>query len=551
VQKLTGAEYIAQVLNRNGITHVFYIETILRKTMIEMEKLGIRRILTHGEKAAVYMADGYARIRNAPGVCMAQSVGAANLAAGLQDPYLGHSPVIAFTGRKPPMQQNRRSYQEIDHNVMFEPVTKYNERLDDIRQLPLMLRHAFKAVTSGAPQPAHIDLLGYVGNLTEEQTGEFQVFHEEAFSRIPAFRPAPEKRFLEQAAKALMEARNPIVVAGKGVLLSGAKKIFRDFIHKINIPAATSVDGKTILLDDDSHYVGPVGTYSRKCANKSVSEADLVFFIGTTVSDQLTVDWTIPAVGTKVIQLDIELFEPGRNYPETICLHGDVKLTLESLIQMLPEKLVEQRWMNTCRRYVTEWRSSIEALRNSDESPITPERLCREITVNLPKDAILVSDTGYSAVWVATQIDFYSDEQTMIRAAGSLGWAFPASIGAKCAAPDRPVICFTGDGAFWYHLQEMETASRWGINTVTIINNNSVLAQSIPGIHEAYRDDDGRPEDMYTYTDTNFAMIAQNMGCIGIEVTDPAELGQVIKEALKSEKPVVIDVKTKGFVQPQ
>ena len=238
MERMSGAEYTARVLKQNGVTHIFYIEAMLRRTLVECEKLGIKRILTHGEKAAVYMADGYARAKNAPGVCMAQSVGAANLAAGLQDAYLGHSPVIAFTGRKPPVQQYRRSYQEIDHNIMFDPVTKYNGRLDDLEQLPIMLRHAFKAVTTGAPQPAHIDVLGYEGNLTDEAEGEFDVVFEETFSRIPAFRPAPESRFLEQAAKALWEAEKPIIVAGKGSTALRSKGYLQAVRQKIEYPGS-------------------------------------------------------------------------------------------------------------------------------------------------------------------------------------------------------------------------------------------------------------------------------------------------------------------------
>lgn len=551
MQKMTGAEYIAKTLKQYDITHVFYIEAMLRRTLVEMEKLGIKRILTHGEKAAAYMSDGYARAKNSPSVCMAQSVGAANLAAGLQDAYLGHSPVIALTGRKPPVQQYRRSYQEIDHNIMFEPVTKYNCRIDDIQQLPYMLRHAFKAATSGAPQPVHIDILGYEGNLTDECISEFDVIYEKTFATIPAFRPTPEKKFVEQAIDALLKAEKPVVVAGRGVLLSEAKKVFKEFVELLPIPVASSVDGKTILLDDHPLYVGPVGTYSRPCANKIVQQADLVFFIGTTVSDQVTMNWTLPAEGKKIIQLDIEAFEPGRNYAQTICLHGDVRTTLEMLIDLMPKKKKFTEWASECGELVQEWWQKVDELRNSQEVPITPERLCREITDTLPNDAILVADTGYSAIWAATQINFHHEDQLMLRAAGSLGWAFPAALGVKCAKPSRPVICFTGDGAFWYHLQEMETADRWGINTVTVVNNNSILGQSVLGINKAYRDDLGEKEHMYKYSCTDFSAIAEDMGCIGIRVSEPDEIGNTIKKALEMDKPVIVDVTTKGFVYPQ
>ena len=163
--KMTGAQFIAEMFEGYGVTHVFFVPAILKKALVEMEKLGIHRIVTHSEKAAAYMADGYARASHRPGVCMAQSVGAANLAAGLQDAYLGLSPVIAITGCRPSLQRYRHSYQEIEHGPLFNPVTKFNVPVDTIEQLPLLLRQAFREATSGAPGPIHLDLQGIVGDL--------------------------------------------------------------------------------------------------------------------------------------------------------------------------------------------------------------------------------------------------------------------------------------------------------------------------------------------------------------------------------------------------
>ena len=192
-EKKTGARFLAETLKGYGVTHVFFVEAILRKTMVELETLGIHRILTHSEKAAAYMADGYARVTRQPGICMAQSVGAANLASGLQDPYLGSSPVIAITGKKAPLWQNRNSYQEIDHTPLFAPVTKYNVTVDTAEQLPLYVRQAFREATSGRPRPVHLDIAGgYMGAGIESAEGNFDVIVEEKFTHMPAFRPEPE-----------------------------------------------------------------------------------------------------------------------------------------------------------------------------------------------------------------------------------------------------------------------------------------------------------------------------------------------------------------------
>jgi acetolactate synthase-1/2/3 large subunit len=160
----------------------------------------------------------------------------------------------------------------------------------------------------------------------------------------------------------------------------------------------------------------------------------------------------------------------------------------------------------------------------------------------LPQNGVLVADTGYSAVWSSTMIDLTHPQQRYMRAAGSLGWAFPASLGVKCAAPERPVICFTGDGAFWYHLPELETAKRWGIHTVTVVNNNSGLGQSIAGVDCAYGEDPGKRRELYGFEAIDFAKIAQDIGCLGIRVESPERIGAALAQALAADKPAVVDV---------
>ncbi|MGA2481471.1 MAG: thiamine pyrophosphate-binding protein, partial [Spirochaetia bacterium] len=253
--KMTGAKYIAQTVAGYGVSHVFYVEAILRRTMVEMEKLGITRVLTHSEKAAAYMADGYARAGNRPGLCMAQSVGAANLAAGLQDPFLGHSPVIAFTGRKPPLYQYRNSYQEILHNTMYQAVTKYNVEVSAVEQLPHLLSQAFREATTGTPGPVHVDFLGYEGNLTDEAEAELESAVEPEYARLPARRPAPEAADIARAAAALRAARRPALVVGRGALVSGAHAEVRLLAEKIAAPVIVSMDGKSVLSEDHPLYV--------------------------------------------------------------------------------------------------------------------------------------------------------------------------------------------------------------------------------------------------------------------------------------------------------
>lgn len=544
-EKRTGARFLAETFKGYGVTHVFFVEAILRKTLVELETLGVSRILAHSEKAAAYMADGYARVTGRPGICMAQSVGAANLASGLQDPYLGSSPVIALTGKKPPLWQNRNSYQEIDHHPLFEAVTKYNVTVDTAEQLPFYIRQAFREATTGRPRPVHLDISGgYTGGGIESAEGNYPVIVENRFLRFPAFRPEAESEAIGQAVELLQKAERPVIVAGGGARSSEAGPEIVELAERLSIPVATSLDGKDAIADTHPLNVGIVGSYSRWCANHLVYEADLVLYIGSGTGDQVTNDWTIPRMGTTVIQIDIDPSELGRSYPNTVSLLGDAKATLRRMLDRMTEKRSNAKWIGRAEQLLGDWQKEMEPLCLSDAKPIRTERLCREISDAFPADGILVSDTGFAGIWTGAMVNFSRPGQSYIRAAGSLGWAFPAAIGAKCGAPERPVICFIGDGGFYYHLTELETASRWGINVVTVVNNNQVLRQCVDGINQAYGDRPGNRDEQYKFQKTDFAKLAEDMGCVGIRVEEPGQIAEAFKSALSLNRPVVVDVVT-------
>jgi acetolactate synthase-1/2/3 large subunit len=223
---------------------------------------------------------------------------------------------------------------------------------------------------------------------------------------------------------------------------------------------------------------------------------------------------------------------------------GDARIAVSRLAAALQARAASDAWLLRVQSLVGTWREEIEPLRQSDAMPIRPERLCKELNEILPENVVLVADTGYASIWTATMISLKHPGQTYLRAAGSLGWAFPAALGAKCAVPDRPVICFTGDGGFWYHLSELETARRHNICTVTIINNNNGLAQGINDIQHMYGDRPGKPEELYRFESVSFARIAQEMGCAGIRVERPEEIAGAIRQALAMERPTVVEVMT-------
>jgi len=543
LRKMSGGTFIAETLSAYGVTHVFFMEAILRRVLFELKSLGITHVLAHSEKSAAYMADGYARASRKPGICMAQSVGAANLAAGLQDAYLGRSPVISITGRQIPIAQYRNAYQEIMHGPLFEPVTKYNVNVDDVKQLSLLVRQAFREATTGRPGPVHLDVMDNIGRVTEAAEAEMQVFVEEPFTRYPAFRPEPEQSRVQQAARILERAERPLIVAGGGATASSAGPDIVELAEMLSIPVATSLNGKGTILEDHPLSVGIVGTYSCWCANKVAAKADLIIFIGSSTGDQVTNIWTLPKYGTSVIQIDIEPSEIGRSYPVSIGLMGDAKVTVRRLIEAIDNRAKKKDWSKHARSAVDAWFEEIRPLRESDGYPIRVERLCKELTDCLPSNGILVACTGWSGIWTGTMVHMTHPEQSYMRAAGSLGWGFPASLGAKCSASDRPVVCFTGDGGLWYHISELETASRYGIKTVTVVNNNHALNQDAHGLRQQFGD---QPENdgLVKFQETNFVNIAREMGCMGIRVEKANEIAGALKTALETDRPALVEVIT-------
>ncbi|MGI5837103.1 MAG: thiamine pyrophosphate-binding protein [Chloroflexota bacterium] len=548
----TTAQLFAETIRGHGITHLFMVPAVFHTAMAAMEELGIRRVTTHHEVAAAYMADGYARASRKPGICMAQSVGAANVAAGLRDAFLSGSPVIAVTGGPHPDSRYRYLYQVIEDFPMFEPVTKFNARVDKPSRLADLLRQAFRVATTGSPGPVHLELPGRLGEGVNGE-GDFEVIVEKQHSRYPAYRLEPEAEAVRQAASALVAAERPVIVAGGGVVASEAGAELVKLAEMLAIPVATSPTGKGSIPEDHPLAIGLVGSYGRWSANRIVEQADLVFFVGSRTGGLTTRNWATPPAGTPVIQLDIEPSEIGRNYPVQVGLLGDARVTLRRLMaEIQPLGKHSSAWAERAQGLLSQWRSEMAPLLGSDAVPIRPERLCREITDFLPEEGVVVADTGHAAIWSGTMIELKRPGQRFIRCAGTLGWSFPASLGVKCALPDKPVLCFTGDGGFYYHMGELETAARFGINTVVVVNNNGALQQVKKGFDRAYGGEQrGRAHEMWVFEEQNLATVARDMGWLGIRVERPEQIGPALEEAFAAGKPALLDVVTDLEAQPQ
>ena len=537
--KMTGARFLAEFLERSGVTHVFWVPAVLMETLDELGRGNrVSRIVAHGEKAAVYMADGYARISGRPGVCFAQMIGASNLAAGLRDPWLACSPIIAITGGATGEDMDRHTYQQVYDRPAFEPVTKQQARVGGVEGLPEAMRQAFRAATSGTPGPVHIEIAGHFAEV-ECDEADLEVVVEERFQQLPPFRPVADSSAIDAALALLAGAERPVIVAGGGVRASGAGAALVALAETLAIPVATALNAKDTMAGDHPLNLGVPGTYSRESANRALLEADLTFFVGSHTGSQVTAHWHLPPAGATVIQLDIEGAELGRHYPNAVALMGDARATLEVMAARADGATAGRRaaWTARAAELVADWRSKYADVMASDATPIRPERICRELTEWLPEDAVLVSDTGHAGMWTGGFVDLVHPGQSYLRAGGSLGWGLPASIGAQLAAPERPVVLFSGDGGFWYHLSELETAVRWNAPVVALVNNNGALNQ---GMAESAHG------DTWKFTDADFVAIARAMGADGLRVSQASELKGALDTALatarETRKPFVVDV---------
>ena len=429
----SGARIIAELIHGHGVSHVFFVLAILRDGLAELDSLGVRSVSAHGEKAAAYMADGYARALGRPGICMSQTVGATNIAAGLKDAYLSCSPVIAITGGTTPDAKYRMVYQEIRDFAMFDPVTKWNAEVENPNRLADVISQAFRVSTTGS-RPLHVELRGHTGQLgvgTNDHDRPFALNVDPRFGEIPPFRPVAEPELIRQALAALASAERPVILAGGGVMWSRAEAELVALAEKLSIPVATSLHAKAAIPESNPLNVGICGTYSRECANRVVSEADLVFFIGSQSGSMITTNWQVPAPDARG--------SPGHRRRATRKALSNRSAAHGRCARHAPGDAgaslsPQQPHMDRPRAgLVQQWRDEVEEMLELNTGPIRPERIVSEIGGVLPTDGAVVVDTLQASVWSGSFLPLKGATQRFIRCAGSLGWGFPASIGAKCA----------------------------------------------------------------------------------------------------------------------
>ncbi|WP_156688359.1 thiamine pyrophosphate-binding protein [Mycobacterium sp. Marseille-P9652] len=531
------AEAMAEMLCDYGLTHLFYVPVLSPLLMKSLIGRGVVPVVTHGEKAAVYMADGYARVSGRPGVCASQAIGSTNIAAGLREPFLARSPVLALTGGPEAATRYKGLYQDVEDAPAFEPVTKYQAAVDKGDRAPDLLRQAYREMTTGVPRPAHLRLAGFFGIATFEEVSS-PVAIEPWHRKVPGARLAADPTRVADAAERIAAAERPIMLIGGGIKRSRAEEAVLNLLATLSMPAVTTLNGMGAIGDDHPLYLGTAGDYGRDSANRALSEADLVLVVGSSLGSMSTKNWTLVGSGATVVQIDIDPGEIGRNYPGTVAAAGDADMVLRQLTARCTGS-VPAKWQERVSELRAEWNAIVADVETSSAVPTRPERLLADLSSGLPADAILVGDTGHIGAWAARHLRPRSDV-TFVRAAGSLGWGLPASLGAKCAAPQRPVVCFTGDGGLYYHLAELETACRYGLNIVVIVNNNVGMNQEM----FLWDSDSVAQQKNWKFEDVDLVQVARGFGCHAQRVDDPDAIHRAVAEALDAGRPALIDVRT-------
>lgn len=537
-RRMKGQEFLAELVRQSGTKAIFFVPTFLYPTLVALADDAVKRVLCHSEKAAGYMADGYAQASGAPTVVIAQGgPGATNLYAGLVDAWQSNTPVLAVTPVLPSSRYHGNSYQEA--YVDFRPVTKYDAEVRSIDRMAEFFGKAYREMTTGAPRPVHL----YLDGTLEDAEAEFDFrYLDTRYFSYPAFRPRADDDLVEQAVRELRQAQRPVMVCGRGTVVSGAWEEVTALAERLDVPITTTLGGKGSVDEHHPLALGVTGSYRRPSTDQVIATSDLVLNVGGHHGGATTNLRTLPTPGVRVIHIDINPAQPGANYPNVLPLVGDARTVLRQMLEVAhsEEQCVRGAWVAAARDGVREWRESEREHMFGDAVPIRPERLMVEIVKACPSNTLYVTDTGYVGTWAGAFMDLPAGKN-FLHCEGSLGWAFPAAIGAKTAAPERTVVAITGDGGFFYHLTELETAVRNGVNLVTVVLNNQAMAFQTHLLRSHWtgsRDLDKLSE----FGRTNFADVAQGMGAWGVQVTDPNGIAQLVRQAIELDVPAVIDV---------
>ena len=532
--KLSGADIFVKCLKDHGVDTIFgYPGGVLLPIYDALYDADIRHILTRHEQGAAHAADGYARATGRAGVCLATSgPGATNLVTGLANAYMDSIPMVAFTGQVPTGLLGRDSFQEADITGITMPITKHNYLVKDVSELARTIKEAFYIANTGRPGPVLVDLPKDVA------TGIIE-YQEPGPINLPGYKPIiePYEDQVVLAANAINEAVRPIIYAGGGVVTSNANEELLSLADRLKAPVTTTLMGLGGFPGDHPQFLGMLGMHGTKAANFAMCETDLIIAVGARFDDRVTGKLDEFARGAKVIHIDIDPAEIGKNVGTHFPVVGDVKITVKRLLERIEEKPLSE-WLAKCMTLKKEY-----PLVFVNEGGLKPQSIISEIDrLTKDKKVRITTEVGQHQMWAAHYYN-YNRPRTFISSGGlgTMGYGFPAALGVQAACPDELVIDIAGDGSFQMNIQELATAVNYKLPVKIAIMNNGFLGMVRQWQEIFY---DKRYSSTELHNNPDFVKIAEAYGAVGIRVTSRDEVAPALEEAFAINKPVVLDFVT-------
>jgi acetolactate synthase-1/2/3 large subunit len=551
---LTVSQALAKMIHAYGAEYAFTLTGAPQNPHIDLQNHeGVKVILGRSERSALAMADAYARVTGKPTFGLVQfGPGATYLPASIIDAFWASSPLIAISGSTNTSTRHRYEYQELEQTSMFPAITKWAGDLPQPERIADIMRTAVRAAVSGVPGPVYLGIpADWFGKRLATAP---DIYAEPAFMKTPALRVAPIAQDVERAIGLLASAQKPVLIAGGGVILSEAWTELTALAETLNIPVVTTMAGKGSIADIHPLAVGACGRYSRKVANDTLADADFCLAVGTKLSSMGTDVFKYPRKGTRIVHIDLDPNSLGRTYREELSIVSDSRTALTMLRDAaVAAKVNGSKWAEWTRQVqasVANWLEDLERVSRDPlhEGRLNPYHLMRLLNQHLGGDDMVVADTGYMAAWAVTVLQQKKAGRNILRAAGSLGWAFPAAFGAKLAVGNkRRVFGLTGDGGIGYHIADLETALRIKTPVIQIVLNNASLAFEYHV--QKYVHEEMCPEAS-EFLDVPFGDVARAFGAYGERVTTPDQFIPALRKAEDSGKPAIIDVVISREVPP-
>ncbi len=530
--KLNGSQILIECLKEQGVDTVFgYPGGAILNVYDELYKHHeIRHILTSHEQGAAHAADGYARASGKVGVCFATSgPGATNLVTGIATAYMDSVPVVAITCNVGISLLGKDSFQEIDIQGITMPITKHNFIVKDVKDLAKTIRRAFYIAKEGRPGPVLVDI---TKNATAEVC-EFSPAHPQDTPKrpVPLINPIGDAD-LKKAADLINAAQKPVVFVGGGAVISNAQKELKNLVYRLQAPVCDTLMGKGAFDGNDPLYLGMLGMHGTKASNLAVSGCDLLLVVGSRFSDRVIGNPKMFAKNAKIVQLDIDPAEVNKNIKVDTCVIGDIR---EILIRLTPliGKGDHAEWIARCEEIAKKYPLHYY------QDRLTGPYIMREIERLTDDDARIVTEVGQNQMWAAQYYRYKEPHQLFTSGGlGTMGYGLGASLGVKCAMPDKVVVNVAGDGCFRMNMNELATASRADIPVIEVIMNNHVLGM----VHQWQQLFYG---ERYSQTilkdEVDYVKVAEALGCLGFRVTKREEFAPAFEKAVRSGRPAVID----------